>query len=247
MKFSNNLLNKKLMLGFLVLVTLLALIDWFLFGRTPMYEIKSVTLAAQSVGAKLSGRSSGFAGAAEAHAAASATSAATKSIMAIEPASATPEQFKVWFDSEVAQMAQYNVNEEAIQQRYLQLTAQMTPAQFAQLSIVARTKSPNMNERVLASYLLGYSSYASISDLSAVANAPIVLDGKPLPHSLAETQQVQERALRVLAINRLASLAQGSDATQSKKAFDELQNLAQTLKDQSLRNYAQNKLKEISN
>ena len=247
MKFSTDLFNKKLLFGFLGLVALLALIDWFLFGRTPMHEIKSVTQAAQSVGAHITGRSGGFAGAAEAHAAASASAAALPAVPAIEPATATKEQFKIWFNSEVAMMDQYNVNEEAIQQRYLQLTAKMTPAQFTELSIVARTKSPNINERILASYLLGYSGYASIGDLSNLVAAPIVLDGKPEPHSLAETQQVQERALRVLAINKLASLAQGADATQSKKAADELQKLAKTLKDQSLRNYAQNKLKEISN
>ncbi|WP_409478353.1 hypothetical protein [Pseudobdellovibrio sp. HCB154] len=244
MKFSSEWFNKKLFFGFIILVALLALIDWFLFGRTPMHEIKTVTEAAKVVGAKITGKPGGFAGAAHAHAA-SAT-AALQTAPVIDASKATPEQFKVWFDSEINLMNQYNVNEDQMQQRYLELTAKMTPAQFKQLSVVARTKSPNVNERILAAYLLGYSGYANINDLSALVTAPIQLDGKPEPHSVAETQQVQERALRVLAINRLANLAQGNDPAQAKKAVAELKRLAATLKDASLKNYAQNKLKEIS-
>lgn len=244
MKFSSEWFNKKLFFGFIILVALLALIDWFLFGRTPMHEIKTVTEAAKVVGAKITGKPGGFAGAAQAHAA-SAT-AALQATPVIDAATATPEQFKAWFDSEVHLMNQYNVNEEQMQQRYLELTAKMTPAQFKQLSVVARTKSPNVNERILAAYLLGYSGYANINDLSALVTAPIQLDGKPESHSVAETQQVQERALRVLAINRLANLAQGNDPEQAKKAVAELKRLATTLKDPSLKNYAENKLKEIS-
>lgn len=244
MKFSSEWFNKKLFFGFIILVALLALIDWFLFGRTPMHEIKTVTEAAKVVGAKITGKPGGFAGAAHAHAA-SAT-AALQTAPVIDASKATPEQFKVWFDSEVNLMNQYNVNEDQMQQRYLELTAKMTPAQFKQLSVVARTKSPNVNERILAAYLLGYSGYANINDLSALVTAPIQLDGKPEPHSVAETQQVQERALRVLAINRLANLAQGNDPAQAKKAVAELKRLATTLKDASLKNYAENKLKEIS-
>ena len=244
MKFSSEWFNKKLFFGFIILVALLALIDWFLFGRTPMHEIKTVTQAAQAGVAKITGKPGGFAGAAQAHAA-SAT-AALQTAPVIDASTATPEQFKAWFDSEVVLMNQYNVNEEQMQQRYLELTAKMTPAQFKQLSVVARTKSPNINERVLASYLLGFAGYANVGDLTVLALSPIKLDGKPEAHSLAETQQVQERALRVLAINRLADLARGNDAAAAKKALDQLTLIAKTVKDPSLKIYAQNKLQEIS-
>ena len=244
MKFFNEPSNRKLLVSFVILVLMLALIDWFLFGRTPMHEIKKATEVAQAVGAKITGNPGGFAGAAQAHAA-SAT-AALQTAPTIDLATATPEQFKTWFNSEVALMNQYNVDEEQMQQRYLQLTAKMSPAQFKQLSMVARTKTPNVNERVLAAYFLGFSGYANMGDLVGFVEAPIVLDGKPEAHSLAETQQVQERALRVLAINRLADLAHGDNPEQAKKAVSELKKLATTLKDPSLKNYAGNKLKEIS-
>lgn len=243
MKFSSELFNKKLLFGFLILVALLALIDWILYGRTPIHEIKSVTTA---VSEKIKGNKNvgGFAGAAQAHAdAASATAAA---IPVFDPSAATQEEFKVWFGSEVEMMNQYNVNEEVVLQRYLQVTKKMTPAQFAQLSIVARTKSPNINNRILASYLLGFSGYANIGDLTALALSPIKLEGKPEAHSVAETQQVQERALRVLAINRLADLARGDDVAASKKALAQLQLVSRSSTDPNIKLYAQNKLKEIS-
>ena len=242
MKFSSELFNKKLLFGFLILVALLALIDWFLFGRTPIHEIKSVTTA---VSEKIKGKNvGGFAGAAQAHAdAASATAAAVPSF---DPSAATQEQFKTWFGSEVEMMNQYNVNEEVVLQRYLQVTKKMTPAQFAELSIVARTKSPNINNRILAAYLLGFSGYANVGDLTALALSPIKLEGKPEAHSVAETQQVQERALRVLAINRLADLARGDDVAASKKALAQLQLISRSSTDPNIKLYAQNKLKEIS-
>ena len=242
MKFSSELFNKKLLFGFLILVALLALIDWILFGRTPIHEIKSVTTA---VSEKIKGKNvGGFAGAAQAHAdAASATAAAVPSF---DPSAATQEQFKTWFGSEVEMMNQYNVNEEVVLQRYLQVTKKMTPAQFAELSIVARTKSPNINNRILAAYLLGFSGYANVGDLTALALSPIKLEGKPEAHSVAETQQVQERALRVLAINRLADLARGDDVAASKKALAQLQLISRSSTDPNIKLYAQNKLKEIS-
>lgn len=244
MKISSEWFNKKLFFGFLILVALLALIDWILFGRTPIHEIKSVTTA---VSEKIKGKkqTGGFAGAAEAHAV-SATAAAQAALPVFDPSTAAPTQFKEWFDSEVKLMNQYNVNEEVVQQRYLQITGKMTPAQFGLLSVVARAKSPNINDRILAAYLLGHSGYANVGDLAALALSPIKLDGKPEAHSLAETQQVQERALRVLAINRLADLARGGDAAAAKKALDHLTLIIKTVKDPSVKNYAENKLKEIS-
>lgn len=245
MKISSEWFNKKLFFGFLILVALLALIDWILFGRTPIHEIKSVTTA---VSEKIKGKKTvgGFAGAAEAHAVSATAAAAQAAIPAFDPSAATPVQFKEWFNSEVKLMNQYNVNEEVVQQRYLQITRKMTPAQFGLLSIVARTKSPNINDRILAAYLLGFSGYANTGDLAALALSPIKLDGKPEAHSLAETQQVQERALRVLAINRLADLARGDNAVAAKKALDHLTLIIKTVKDPSVKNYAENKLKEIS-
>lgn len=244
MKFSSEWFNKKLFFGFLILVALLALIDWILFGRTPMHEIKSVTTA---VSEKIRGKkqTGGFAGAAEAHAV-SATAAAQAAAPIFDPAAATPTQFKEWFDSEVVLMNQYNVSEDVVQQRYLQITGKMTPAQFKQLSLVARTKSPRVNDRVLAAYLLGFSGYANIQDLTALAMSPIKLEGKPEAHSMAETQQVQERALRILAINRLADLARGENAAEANKALAELAKLSRSVKDPNVKIYAENKLKEIS-
>lgn len=238
MKFFNEPSNRKLLIGFLILVFLLTLFDWLLFGRTPIHEIKSVTTAvSEKIKAKNLG---GFAGAAQAHAV-----SATVTASLLDAATATPEQFKTWFDSEVAMMNQFNVSEDLIQQRYLQITRKMTPGQFAELAVLARTKSENVNQRVLAAYLLGFSGYANIGDLTTLALSPINLDSKPEAHSMAETQQVQERALRVLAINRLADLARGEDVMASKKALDQLQLISRSSTDPSVKIYAQNKLKEI--
>ncbi|AZZ37970.1 hypothetical protein CIK05_14545 [Bdellovibrio sp. qaytius] len=245
MKISSEWFNKKLFFGFLILVALLTFVDWILFGRTPIHEIKSVTTA---VSEKIAGhKMSGFAGAAQAAAVSAAAAVQQQpAVPVFDPTNVTKAQFKEWFGSEVSQMNQYHVDADAVQQRYLQITAKMSPAQFKELSVVARTKSPNINERVLAAYLLGFSGYANVGDLAAFASSPIVLDGKPEVHTVAETQQVQERALRVLAIDRLADLAHGENIAAAKTALTELVKLSQTVKDPSVKVYAENKLKEIS-
>ncbi|MES2802140.1 MAG: hypothetical protein V4654_06580 [Bdellovibrionota bacterium] len=244
MKFSSEWFNKKLFFGFLILIVSLALIDWILFARTPMHEINSVTTA---VSEKIKGkRIGGFAGAAQEHAVSATAAAQAVAAQTFEPAQATPAQFKEWFDSEVSLMNQYNVSEDVVNQRYLQLTGKMTPAQFKQLAVVARTKSPNVNDRILAAYLLGFSGYANLEDLTALALSPIKLEGKPEAHSLAETQEVQERALRILAINRLADLARGENTAAANRALAELTKLSRSVKDLTVKSYAENKLKEIS-
>ena len=63
MKFSSELFNKKLFFGFFFLAALLALIDWALFGRNPLHEIKSVTTAVSDK--IISKRIGGFAAVAE--------------------------------------------------------------------------------------------------------------------------------------------------------------------------------------
>lgn len=224
MKFSNKWFNKKFFFGFVFLVLLLAIIDWLIYGRTPAQEIKSVTEAA-----------SGFYGAAKAHAE-SASVAAQALVDNFQPAKVTEVEFKKWFQNEVKIMNQFNVNEDSIRQRYLQVTSKMTPQQFGELAKMAKAKTQNVSEKILAAYLLAYAGHHSVSDLAAFAASDIELDGSPNAHSVAETQLVQERALRVLAINRLAELEQ----------TEELKKLIPTIKDSSLKNYAQNKLNEIS-
>lgn len=255
MKFLNNLIHKKFVIGFIILIMLLALFDWLLFGRTPMQEFETVK---DVVSQKLTDVSDDQAADAKQETATQTQSNSSPSLTgqnsaadSFNPKSATDQQFKTWLNEEVREMSDFNVNEEALQQRYLKLTAQMTAAQFQQLSKLAQSSSKNVSEKILAAYLLSFSGYDSLKDLSALAQSSYQLDGvpkggQPKPHSLAETQQVQERALRILAINRLVALAQGDQADLAQKAYQELKSMIRGMKDSYLKDYAQNKFKEIS-
>jgi hypothetical protein len=240
MKNSFNWLNKKLFFGFIFLVALLALIDWVIFGNTPADEMEKVRAA---VTKKIN--PGGFYGAAKEHAATSSL-AIQQAVEKFSAQGATAEEFKKWFEDEVSLMSQFNVNEEAYRDRYLQITAKMTPEQFKILAEKAATKTTNASEKMLAAYLLGYAGYESATDLASFAASDIQLDGAPNPHSAAETQATQERAIRVLAINRLADLARGDDGSAANAARVELEKLISRIKDPSLKNYAQNKIKELS-
>lgn len=237
-----HLFKNKYFVGFVILAALLIFVEWIIFGRTPVQDIYFVSSAV----VKTVTPSAASQTAVTQEAAVAQNLKDSETVAQFDPKSADDAEFKRWFAAEVNLMNQYNVNEDSVQARYQQIAARMTPDQFSQLAEIAGTKTPNISERVLASYLLSYSGYSSLKDLGSFAKSNFHPEGNPTAHSVAETQLVQERALRILAIDRFVTLAKGSDAASAQKAKRELEDLISGIKDSVLKNYAQSKLKEIS-
>jgi len=235
------ILKNKYVIGFIVLVSLLALIDWMIFGRSPVKELNTVKeVVGQTIGQATTANQNN----------ASATTQVVdeQKQEAIENFNKLDSSaFANWLNSEAKSMNDFNVNAEALTQKYNQITQQMTREQFAELAKVVRSDEVNANKKILSAYLLAYAGYGSIGDLSKTITSALNVHGNPNePHSSAEVEQTRERAMRVLLIDRLFNLAKGSNKSEAENAKQELQKLISSISDLYLRNYAQSKFNELS-
>jgi len=234
--------KNKYFVGIIVLLSLLAFIDWILFGRTLVHEFHAVTTAVNktlNAGKDISTQSASSTVSSE------SVSSAEQNLIFV-PSKASQEQFKNWLNEESKSMLNYNVNAEALTQKYQTLTAKMTKEQFEILAGVAKSNESDANKKVLSAYLMGYAGYDSMQTLAEFASSSYKLSGEVNVHSVAEAEQTRERAMRVIAIDRFAALAQGDQNDQAEKAKQELKKLIQTIRDPYLKNYAQSKLSELS-
>lgn len=236
--FLNNL-NSKYVYGVLFLLAMLMLIDWFVFSRTPVDELKQVTSAVSERIQKTKEISN------DEIVSGTAIEGTQYESTIIDPRKINSTELRNWVGREAKAMNSFNAEEEALKDHYQKIGENLSPEQFKLLSDVILNRKAILNERILSAYLIGYAGYSSIEDLARVISAEIKVDGAPVAHSLAETQMVQERAMRVLAINRLVDLAKGPDKNAANNAKDQLTKLIPTIKDATLRNYAQSKLTEI--
>jgi len=242
-------LKNKYFIGFVILVLLLAIVDWFLFGRTPVNEFQAVKSV---VTEKFQTTTQGLK---------SASSDTNKEDMSetekqmmsedqkinpFNPATASLEQFRVWLNSESKSLRHYNVNAEALEQKYQSLASNMTKEQFKLLSEIAQSAESKIDDKIMAAYMLGYAGQESYSLLSDVITSEYHLSGKVQAHSAPEIEQTRERAIRVVLIDRLFSEAKSKDVNRARSARLELQNLISHIRDSYLKNYAQSKLKELS-
>jgi len=235
------ILKNKYVIGFIILVSLLAFLDWIIFGRSP---VKELTTVKEVVGQKIQEvanvdlNSAGSAAQTENREQSEITNNFNKM---------DNQAFKNWLDAEAQIMNNFNVNAEALTEKYKQIAEQMTLEQFSELAKVVQSDEPNANKKVLSAYLLAFAGYGSIADLSKTILSPLNVQGNPNePHSTAEVQQTRERAMRVLLIDRFFNLAQGSNKSEAENAKQELKKLISSISDLYLRNYAQSKFNELS-
>jgi len=235
------ILKNKYVIGFVVLVLLLALIDWMIFGRSPVKELNTVK---EVVGQTIEQATT----ANQNYASATVQSAGDQKQKTIENFNKLDSSaFANWLNAEAKSMNDFNVNAEALTQKYNQITQQMTRGQFAELAKVVQSDEVNANKKILSAYLLAYAGYESLSDLSKTITSPLNVKGNPNePHSSAEVEQTRERAMRVLLIDRFFNLAKGSNKSEAENAKQELQKLISSISDLYLKNYAQSKFNELS-
>jgi len=156
------------------------------------------------------------------------------------PQAASSEEFQTWLDAESGRLRGFSVDSAAKEQELKQTAAQLRPEQRRALLEAATNTALEIDRRIFSAYLLSISPEAAAPELSQLAAADLILAARPEPHTVGETQNTQERALRILAINRLADLAKDS-----VPARQELAKLIPRIKDASLRDYASQKNQQI--
>ena len=149
-------------------------------------------------------------------------------------------QFADWFKSE-AQLLDKNDPSNLDKENTLKLrAAQFSTNEIQYLKKAAIDLRVSANERITAVYFLTIASEAALSSLFDVAAAPYTLQNPQPAHSLGESTLMQEKAIRVVAIDELFIRYQNNAITRS-----ELESGIQRISDPGLKQYAVNRLLEL--
>lgn len=152
----------------------------------------------------------------------------------------TPEQFAQWLKNEASSVDRSdraNADKEAVLR---QLALQFTPENISYLRTTATAKSAPANEKIVAVYLLTLATSSSQEALQEIAQTPFSLASPQPAHSIGETTLMQEKAIRVVAIDELFIRLENDTITRQQ-----LEATIQKIPDLFLRQYALKRLAEL--
>ncbi len=218
----------KYTLGIIFLVALLAFMDWLLYGRVHINDLHSAT--EQMIQQVVSLQQKKVENAAS----------ATIQVKDFYPNESNLTEFQSWLLKEQEEMNNLTVNENKKADELQTVALNLTKEQVKYLSDRLQNRKTPVREKILSAYLLSQSTDEALSDILRAAVSPIVIDGEPKAHSVAEVQQTQERSLKILLIDKAAEIAKTSSV-----ALADFKSSIGQIKDPYLKNYAEQKLKEI--
>lgn len=150
----------------------------------------------------------------------------------------TTANFPTWF-SEEAKNLEANTKDPAEKEALLKAKAQqLTPAEINFLQKKATDAKATANERISATYLLTLS--ASAQSLVEISQSPLSLPSPQPVHSIGETLLMQEKAIRVMAIDELFNRVK-TDAT----LRNQLLTLINKISDEGVKQYALKRYHEL--
>ncbi len=152
----------------------------------------------------------------------------------------TPQQFAAWLKTEASSLDRSDRRNADKDTLLRQQALQFTPENINYLRATATNKLAPANEKIVAAYLLTLASSNSQQALQEIAQTPFSLSNPQPAHSIGETTLMQEKAIRVVAIDELF-IRHENDAISRQ----ELATALQKIPDPSLRQYALKRLAEL--
>lgn len=150
-------------------------------------------------------------------------------------------QLAKFLQTESALMNSTGIDPLAAENRARAQAQSMVERDFIAAKELALKMDGPANQKILSVYLLGLALPKSLAQLREFITAPLRAKQNPEPHTLDEIRYSQERAQRIMAIDAVAERARTSS-----EAKDALMRMAAETRDQSIREYIQKKIKEIS-
>lgn len=152
----------------------------------------------------------------------------------------TPAQFADWLKSE-AQLLDKNDPNNADKEIILKAkAAQFTESNIKYLRKIATDAAASANERIVAVYFLSLSSDKALPELIDVAGSPFSLPNPQPVHSIGEATLMQEKAIRVVAIDELFNRFENNAITRAQ-----LENGISRISESSLKQYAARRLADL--
>ncbi len=157
-------------------------------------------------------------------------------------APAIDPEFQTWIKTEAKSVDRPTIDSDKKKTELAKIIATLTPNKAKQLLQTARNVSSTAGERILSTYLLVEAGSLALGEIKELITSPVVDHGPAKAHSEAEMMRVQERSLRIMAIDGLASRAK-----QDPNSRDTLARSIPGIQDSYIRDYAQKRLAEVSN
>ena len=152
----------------------------------------------------------------------------------------TSEQFAQWLKNEAASVDRSDRANSDKDVVLRQLALQFTAENINYLRATATNKLAPANEKIVAAYLLTLAPSSSQEALQEIAQTPFSLASPQPAHSIGETTLMQEKAIRVVAIDELFIRLE-NDAISRQQ----LEAAIQKIPDPFLRQYALKRLAEL--
>jgi len=171
-----------------------------------------------------------------------ATHAGPNSVLDTVPSSnARPDPaFAKWIHEEANQIEQLTPNSAAIRQRLVDVTRSLTPAQAWQLFATARSPGAPAKEKIFAAFVLAEAGDRANVQLQQLITAPVITTAPQEPHSEGEMKGIQERSLRLMALEALIGRAEHDPA-----AREVLEHSIPNIPDTYMKQLAQRRLDEF--
>lgn len=163
----------------------------------------------------------------------------------------TQEEFKLWLTLQAQSLEAQQANPLQVERAVREQVQQLSLEQKNELVKKILDQKTAISERIFANYALALEDISAEAAPQALQRArqiiefPVPKFANPAPHTIEETQRVQEYALRFMQIDRLVQLIKDGDAVSKNQSLLVLRSIAAQVPDAKIRAYAQQKLKEI--
>lgn len=150
------------------------------------------------------------------------------------------EQFTAWLKTESTFLDRNSADAFQREPILKEQAALFTSENIRFLRATATDSSVTANERILSAYLLTIGTDNSVLALQEIAQTPYSLPNPQPAHSIGETTLMQEKSIRVMAIDELFNRFETGFLTQQQ-----LNNFIQKIPDAALKQYALKRLSEL--
>lgn len=154
--------------------------------------------------------------------------------------SADDLRFQNWLAQEARKLDSPSVDSEKKQIEMRKIAQSLKPSQGRQLRKTALTTAAPAGQRILSAYLLVEGGLNTQEELRLLIQAPLENSGPVEVHSDNEVKSAQEKSLRIMAIDGLATRAR-TDA----RAREALAQAARESSDPQIRSHAQRRLQQL--
>ncbi|MCB0420404.1 MAG: hypothetical protein KDD61_05380 [Bdellovibrionales bacterium] len=151
------------------------------------------------------------------------------------------DAFRQWFSEESGRLEDMGPMSPEYLESLSNRAASLADAEQAELVKIARNLSEPAQKKILAVYMLSLGKSGTLQSLTDFIEAPLQAEPDADPHSPEDAKRVQEKSLKIMAIEALVEQAKTDPQARSL-----LERSMENIADPYLRNYAKRKLTELT-